>query len=94
MFETIESHSSYLLGLFQAKLSVVAGAACPQVPPPAGMTLTLMSEYEMAATHLNMAYRSPGMLYSSLPSGKHVLLPNSAPALEHQRIHESSPAPA
>lgn len=94
MFETIESHSSYLLRLFQAKLSVVAGAACPQVLPPAGMALTLMAEYEMAATHLDLAYRSPGMLYSSFPSGKHFLLPNSVPALEHQRILEPPPAPA
>jgi hypothetical protein len=63
MFETIESHSSYLVRLFQAKLSVVYRAVGPMVPLPPGMPLTLMAEYEMAATTLDMAYWSPGMSY-------------------------------
>jgi hypothetical protein len=61
MFDSIESHSSYLVRLFEEKLSVVSGAVSPAFPPPTGMGLPLMAEYEMAATVLNMAYRSPGM---------------------------------
>jgi hypothetical protein len=55
MFKTIESHSSYLLKLFEAKLSVVAGAAGPKVSPSPNMALTLMAEYEVVVTTLDMA---------------------------------------
>lgn len=75
MFDTIETHSSYLLRLFQGKLSVVSGASCPRVNPPADMSLALMAEYEMAATTLDTAYRSPSMFDRSLNYAKSQYLP-------------------
>jgi hypothetical protein len=60
MLDTMESHSLFMVKLFQAKLSVPAGAAAPLTAPPAGMNLSTIQDYELAATTLNMAYRSPG----------------------------------
>ena len=61
MFDTMESHSSFMVMLFLAKLLVDARAKASYVAPLAGMNLSTIQDYELAATTLNMAYRSPGM---------------------------------
>jgi hypothetical protein len=64
ILQDIDTASQYLLYLFKAKLSVPDGGEAPAVPLPDGLSQSLMAEYELLATVLSKAYRSP----SKVPS--------------------------
>ena len=70
----MESQSKYLVELFHAKLSVEVPAKPPLLPTPAGMALTTIAEFELVATVLNRAYRSPSMSFIQFTSSNDSLL--------------------
>ena len=71
MLDTMESHSLFMVMLFQAKLSGNTGAVASFVAPSARMNLSTIQDYELAATTLNMAYRSPGKFCCLFPLAKY-----------------------
>jgi hypothetical protein len=69
--------SEYLVDLFKTKLAFPDSIDCPQpsnmsMPtPPSGMSLTSMAEYELLASILSRAYRTPSRRRPLIPISSH-----------------------